>query len=166
MIDSENIIQFIKYALAGGLATVTHITIFHFLAWKMFPALQEHDHAVRFFKLQIQKLNDSQRARNSMISNIIAFLFANLVAYITNILWVFERGRHSFIIEIMLFYVVSGISVFIGTVLMGVLIKRFGMLTTYAFASNIVTAVLINYAVRKFFIFPVILIPAPSGYPF
>jgi putative flippase GtrA len=66
---------------------------------------------------------------------------------------VFERGRHSFIIEIMLFYVVSGISVFIGTVLMGVLIKRFGMLTTYAFASNIVTAVLINYWVRKFFIF-------------
>jgi putative flippase GtrA len=153
MIESENIIQFIKYALAGGLATVTHITIFHLLAWKMFPALQEHDHAVRFFKLHIRKLNDSQRARNSMISNIIAFLIANLVAYITNILWVFERGRHSFIIEIMLFYVVSGISVFIGTVLMGVLIKRFGMLTTYAFASNIVTAVLINYWVRKFFIF-------------
>jgi len=153
MFESENIIQFIKYAIAGGLATVTHIAIFHLVAWKMFPALQENDHAVRFFKLQIRELNDYQRARNSMISNTIAFVFANLVAYITNILWVFQRGRHPFVIEILLFYAFSGISVFIGTILMGVLIKRFGMLTTYAFASNIVTAVLINYAVRKFFIF-------------
>ena len=52
-----------------------------------------------------------------------------------------------------MFYAVSGISLLIGTVLMGYLIKRFGMLTTYAFASNIVTAVMINYAVRKFVIF-------------
>lgn len=153
MVDIENIIQFIKYALAGGLATVTHIVIFHLVAWKLFPALQDHDHAVRFLRLHIKKLSDSRRARNSMISNTIAFLFSNLVAYVTNILWVFQRGRHPFVIEILLFYAVSGLSVLIGTVLMGVLIKRFGMLTTYAFASNIVTAVLINYAVRKFFIF-------------
>ena len=153
MFESENIIQFIKYALAGGLATATHIVIFHLVAWKLFPALQDHDHAVRFFKLSIRKLSDAQRARNSMISNTIAFLFSNLVAYVTNILWVFQRGRHPVVIEILLFYAVSGLSVLIGTMLMGVLIKRFGMLTTYAFASNIVTAVLINYAVRKFFIF-------------
>jgi putative flippase GtrA len=52
-----------------------------------------------------------------------------------------------------LFYAVSGISVLIGTVLMGILIRRFGMLTTYAFVTNIITAVMINYAMRKFFIF-------------
>ena len=56
-------------------------------------------------------------------------------------------------IEILLFYAVSGISVFLGTMLMGILIKRFGLLTTYAFGTNIFTAVMINYAVRKFFIF-------------
>ena len=52
-----------------------------------------------------------------------------------------------------MFYAVSGISVFLGTILMGFLINRFGILTTYAFGSNIFTAVMINYAVRKFFIF-------------
>ena len=88
-----------------------------------------------------------------MIANVIAFLIANMVAYVTNVLWVFEAGRHQFIIEVLLFYAVSGIAVFIGTGLMGVLIRKFGMLTTYAFASNIFTAVMINYAVRKFFIF-------------
>ena len=153
IIDSTTLLQFIKYALAGGLATVTHIIIFHLVAWKIFPALQAQDHAVRVLKLSIRQVNDATRARNSMIGNCIGFLIANMVAYITNILWVFKAGKHHFIVEIMLFYAVSGISVFLGTMLMGVLIKRFGVLTTYAFGSNIITAVMINYAMRKFFIF-------------
>ncbi|MEE4314054.1 MAG: GtrA family protein [Desulfofustis sp.] len=153
MPESDTIIQFIKYALAGGLATAAHIAVFHVIAWKIFPALQPHDHAVRLLRLRIREINDYQRARNSMISNAMAFLVANMVAYLTNIMWVFERGRHGFLVEISLFYLVSGISVALGTSLMGVLIRRFGMLTTYAFAANIVTAVMINYAVRKFFIF-------------
>ncbi|OEU54477.1 MAG: hypothetical protein BA862_07905 [Desulfobulbaceae bacterium S3730MH12] len=152
-LDSAAVIQFIKYGLAGGIATITHITIFHLIAWKIFPALQEKDHAVQFFNLTIKKVNDATRARNSMISNFIAFLISNMVAYITNILWVFEGGKYPFLIEILLFYCVSGISVFLGTMLMGTLIRRFGMLTTYAFSTNIVTAVMINYVMRKFFIF-------------
>ncbi len=153
MVENDTIVQFIKYALAGGLATVTHIVVFHLIAWKAFPALQPDDHAVRLLRLRIREINDYQRARNSMISNAVAFLVSNMVAYITNIIWVFERGRHAFLIEIGLFYLVSGISVVLGTSLMGFLIRRFGMLTTYAFTANIVTAVMINYAVRKFFIF-------------
>ncbi|MFW2367043.1 MAG: GtrA family protein [Desulforhopalus sp.] len=151
--NNDLVIQFIKYGLAGGLATLTHIVIFHLIGWKLFPALQEKDHAVRFFKLKIREVNDYTRARNSMVGNCLAFLVANMVAYITNVLWVFEGGRHHIIIEILLFYAVSGISVFLGTMLMGLLIKRLGLLTTYAFSANIFTAVMINYAVRKFFIF-------------
>jgi putative flippase GtrA len=151
--DTTALIQFIKYALAGGLATITQIIIFHLVGWKLFPALQEKDHAVQFFKLSIEQVDDSRRARNSMIANTIAFMVANMVAYITNILWVFEGGKYNVVIEILLFYAVSGVSVFLGTVLMGILIKRFGMLTTYAFCANIFTAVMINYAMRKFFIF-------------
>lgn len=149
----DNLIQFIKYGLAGGLATVTHIAVFHLAAWKLFPALQPKDHLVRLLALQLRPIEEHHRARNSMICNVLAFLVSNMVAYITNVLWVFQAGRHPFIIEIALFYCVSGLSVLIGTLLMGLLIKRFGMLTTYAFVANIVSAVLINYAVRKFFIF-------------
>lgn len=152
-INDDAVIQFIKYGLAGGLATLTHITIFHLIGWQIFPSLQEKDHAVKFFKLKIRKVNDYTRARNSMIGNCLAFLIANMVAYVTNVLWVFHGGRHHIVIEILLFYAVSGISVFLGTMLMGILIKRFGLLTTYAFGANIFTAVMINYAVRKFFIF-------------
>lgn len=151
--DTANIFQFIKYALAGALATVTHIIIFHLIAWKIFPALQEKDPAVRFFKLHIRSIHDATRARNSMIGNGIAFLVSTMVAYIANILWVFQAGKYHFVIEIFLFYAVSGISVLLGTMLMGIFIKRFGLLTTYAFCANIFSAVMLNYALRKFFIF-------------
>ncbi len=152
-VDTATFLQFIKYALAGAFATLTHIIIFHLIAWKIFPALQENDHAVRFFNLSIRPIHDATRARNSMIDNGIAFLVSNMVAYITNILWVFQAGKYNFAIEILLFYAVSGVSVLLGTILMGVLIKRFGLLTTYAFCANIFSAVMINYVMRKFFIF-------------
>ena len=152
-IDYPGIIQFIKYALAGGVAAVTHILVFHAVAWKLFPALQERDFVVRYLDLDIGELDDTKRARNSMYSNVIAFLVSNMVAYILNIIWVFKAGKYNIFVEIILFYCVSGISMVLGTVLMGILIKRFGMLTTYAFFSNMVTAVMINYAVRKYFIF-------------
>ena len=40
----------------------------------------------------------------------------------------------------------------IGTALMGFLLWRFGMETTQTFASNLFTAVMIDFAMRKFFI--------------
>jgi putative flippase GtrA len=152
-LDNPAILQFIKYTLAGGLAAVTHITLFHLIGWKIFPALQEKDHVVRFFKMSIVPINDATRARNSMICNYIAFVISNMVAYIANVLWVFQGGKYHVIIEILLFYAVSGISTYLGTLLMIALIKRFGILTTYAFGSNMLTAVMINYTLRKFFIF-------------
>lgn len=151
--DSGNLLQFIKYAIGGCVATATHIIIFHLLAWKIFYALQADDWFVRVFNLPIEELDDATRARNSMLGNGAAFLVSNLVAYLINIYWVFVPGRYHWIIEIVLFYLVSGIAIAIGTSIMGVLIRRFGLLTTYAFGSNLLSALLINYAMRKFFIF-------------
>ena len=88
-----------------------------------------------------------------MKANAIAFVISNLVAYLINIYWVFVPGRYHWIIEIAFFYLVSGIAIVIGTVVMGFLIRRFGMLTTYAFGANIFSAFMINYGMRKFFIF-------------
>jgi putative flippase GtrA len=93
--EASPFVQFIKYGIAGGLATTTHIIIFHFAAWKFFPALQQNDAAVRLFHLSVQTMGDSMRASNAMIDNGIAFLISNFVAYILNILWVFKRDRKS-----------------------------------------------------------------------
>ena len=108
---------------------------------------------MKLLKLPIQKLDNTTRSRNSVKANGVAFVISNLVAYLINVYWVFVPGRYHWVVEIGLFYLVSGISIVIGTGLMVFLIRRFDMLTTYAFGANIFTAIMINYAMRKFFIF-------------
>jgi putative flippase GtrA len=151
--DSGNMIQFIKYGISGCVATAIHITIFHLLAWKVFIAFQAEDWFVKVLNLPIEELDDATRSRNSMLSNGTAFLVSNLAAYLLNIYWVFVPGRYHWVVEVALFYMVSGVAIVIGTSIMGVLIRRFGMLTTYAFTSNLFAGLMINYAMRKFFIF-------------
>ena len=153
MSGAENILQFVKYVIGGCIATATHIIVFHIIAWKLFPALQKSDWFVRGFNLAVETIDDRTRSRNSVKSNAVAFMVSNMVAYLINIYWVFVPGRYHWLIEITFFYLVSGISIAIGTWLMALLIRRLGMITTYAFGSNLVTAVLINYVMRKFFIF-------------
>lgn len=151
--NSAGLIQFVKYAISGCIATAVHIVIFHLTAWKVFISLQAKDWFVKFFHLPVPELDDTTRSRNSMLSNATAFMVANLAAYLINIYWVFVPGRYPWFVEIALFYLVSGVAIAIGTAIMGMLIRRYAMLTTYAFASNLVVALMINYAMRKFFIF-------------
>ena len=152
-IKSGPLVQFVKYGLSGGVATIVHIIIFHLAAWKIFPALQENDYAVATLGLSVAAVDVATRSLNSMLSNGVAWIFSNLVAFLLNIFWVFESGRHNRIIEIGLFYLVSGVSVVIGTGLMGFLIRYYNMQTTYAAIAYLVSAVLINFVMRKFFIF-------------
>ena len=152
-INVSSLIQFAKYAFSGGVATLVHISIFFILAWKVFPSFQKNDLVVILFKLSVADVTDASRSINSILCNGIAFICSNMVAYIMNIYWVFEPGRHNKFIEIGLFYLVSGVSIGIGTFAMWFLISFFGIQTTYAFTVNIIFSVMINYTMRKFFIF-------------
>ena len=147
------LIQFIKYGIAGVIATTVHITLFYWMALQLFPALNQHDTIASLFHLTVPVVSQGIRARNAMIDNTVAFLFSNLTAYIINIVWVFERGRHHPVLEFLFFYGVSGVSIVIGSSIMGVLIHRFGMTTTSAFLANIVVSLLINFFLRKHVIF-------------
>lgn len=147
------LVQFIKYGLSGGVATAVHIILFSVLAWKVFPALTDRELVVRWFSIEVPVLSDAVRARNAAIDNFVAFMFSNLTAYLLNIFWVFHRGRHHWLVEVGLFYAVSGISMTIGTALQTWLIAQFGLTTTIAFGANLISALLINFAMRKFVIF-------------
>jgi putative flippase GtrA len=151
--DAGPFAQFVKYVIGGGIATATHIGIFHLLGWRLLPCLEKRDWAVQLLNLRVVELDDKARSRNSMFANGGAFLVSNMVAYLVNIMWVFHPGKHSRIVEIGLFYLVSGVSIVLGTSLMGWLIRKYGMRTTYAFISNLVSALFINYAMRRFVIF-------------
>lgn len=156
--DAHPALQFVKYGIAGGLATAVHLGVFYLAAWFLFPALTADDPFVRLFAtlgiaVPVPELGDAARANRVMLDNGVAFLFSNTVAYVVNILWVFRRGRHGWLKEMLLFFLASGLSVAAGTVLAGGLVRWTGMATSYAFGANILASVLINYAARKFLIF-------------
>lgn len=151
--DANPVVQFLKYAVAGGFATAVHILTFFLAGFFVFPCVASDDILVRLFGLAAPVVEEALRARNAVFCNIIAFLVSNTVCYIINRLFVFKPGRHSMVVEFLLFFAVSAISVGLGTFLMGVLIDQFGIQTTYAFGANMVCSLAINYALRKFFVF-------------
>jgi len=174
--EASPLIQFVKYAICGGGAVTVHVFIFYLLSWLIIPALNDKDVVVRLLHLSAGDISDAVRARNAMIDNALAFIVSNLTAYLLNILWVFESGRRyppvdfflsklgiiqratlracaHRMVEVTLFYAVSGIAMIIGTFLMGVLINQWHFTTTVAFGAQCVTAALINFALRKFMIF-------------
>lgn len=151
--EASPLVQFIKYGIAGCAATGVHICVFYLCSAYLFEALDTKDLVVKFLGFPAAEVTEAVRARNAMINNIIAFFMSNSVAYITNVLWVFEAGRHKRVVEILMFFAVSAISMAVGTPIMGALIRFVGMTTTMAFGANIVVAVLVNYAARKFLIF-------------
>ena len=146
-------IQFIKYALAGGVATAVDMASFFLFAWKVFPALKTTEFLVQHFHLQVAALSDADRALNYVICKVVAFLFSNTTCYIINALWVFHPGRHSRWKEFLLFFVVSFSSFVLGTGLGWVLINVFGLTAAAAYLANMVASLAINFLGRKFLVF-------------
>lgn len=151
--EAHPLIQFIKYGMAGGLATVVDMALMYALSLWVFPALTSDDQFVTLFNLNITPIDEATRLRHFIINRALCFMVGNFVAYVANILWVFEPGRHSRTKEVVLFYAVSGTSFLIGTGLASALIKFAGWSTTLAYVANMVSSVMINYVCRKFIIF-------------
>ena len=151
--ETTPVLQFLKYAIVGGLATGTHVLVFYLCAIFFLPSLSQKDIVVRILRLSVPEVSDKQRARNAAIGNAVAFFFSNLFCYILNRLFVFKPGQHYWLIEALLFFGVSAISMVLGTLIQSRLIARFATQTTLAFGANLVTSLAINYAMRRFFIF-------------
>ena len=153
-LDKKNTgVQFLKYAFCGGLALVTDALVFFLTAWLLFPALTQNDSLVRIFHLSIVDVPEHIRTINFCINSGIAFLVSNFVAYVLNVIFVFQRGRHGWLMEIGLFYLVSALSVGIGVALGALLIHGFNLSTSFSYVAKVVTTTLINFAARKFIIF-------------
>jgi putative flippase GtrA len=146
-------IQFIKYAMAGSFATAVDILTVFVLAWKIFPALMAGEFLVRLFHIEVAFLNDSVRARNYVLCKLFAFFVSNTTAYLVDRIWVFHPGRHSAKREFALFFMVSFVSLVLGTALAWVLIHQFGMTTAAAYLANAVASLSVNFIGRKFFVF-------------
>lgn len=147
------VIQFIKYGISGGIVTVFSMAVFAILTWKVFPCLQENELIVRLLHLRVEPMDETLRARNYAYCKIIEFMLANLFCYFINIAWVFESGKHSRRKELLLFYAVSFFSFVVGAGLGAGVIVFFNAGAVTAYVLNLITAVLINFAGRKYYVF-------------
>ncbi len=146
-------IQFIKYAIAGAIATVVDMVTFSLCAWLLLPALSETEWIVKLFHIQVPLMTDTVRSWHFVADTAIAFCFSNTTAYVIDVNWVFHPGRHSRLKEFMLFFAVSLTSSAIGTGLGWALIRWFGLGAAAAYVAKAGAALAINYAGRKFFVF-------------
>lgn len=146
-------VQFVKYVISGGIAVASHTLVFFLAACFVLPALDQKDIIVRLLGLTVSDMAPALRARNAMINNVPAFLVSNTVAYLINIFWVFQPGRYPWYLEAAMFFAVSALAMFLGTSIMGLLIRYLDWSTIIAFSANLFTALLINFTLRKFVIF-------------
>lgn len=166
------LLQFFVYGVCGALSTIVFVGIVATLNYTLLPAhpgmrvtthpLVVLGHAVIWPAdsapdhsqiIAAGAAGDEIRSWNYFINNCIGFLFANIVAYVTNILFVFKTGRHHPVLEFLYFTLVSGISFAVSQVAGPWLIHRFGIDTNVAMLTNLVASVLLNFVARKFFVF-------------
>ena len=151
--EAHPVVQFIKYGIVGGMSTAVHIVTFFICGWFLLPCLSQGDIVLKLFGLTAPVISEATRAWHAGVCNAVAFVFSNVFCYILNRLVVFKPGRHHWVLEFLLFFGGSAVSMAIGTVIQTFLISHYGIQTTLAFGANIVCSLLINYAMRKFVIF-------------
>lgn len=151
--DTHPGIQFVKYALAGGIATGVDLGITFLLSWLVFPALKPEEMLVRLLGIQVVALDAATRSMHFALNKGIAFLFSNATAYALNVLFVFKPGKHSRRKELVLFYLVSGLAWLVGTALGAAAMSWLNLSFAVTIAAAVGSSLLLNYAGRKFFIF-------------
>ncbi len=151
--DAPPLVQFLKYASVGVVATIINLAVAEVCAAWLIPCLGADDILVTRFGFPQSAVSESARAIRAVGCNLIGFVIANLVCWILNRLFVFRPGRHHWALELALFFGGSALAIAIGNGIIYLLIRIYGTQTTWAFIINVVASVLINYVVRKFYVF-------------
>ncbi|MBE7498587.1 MAG: GtrA family protein [Verrucomicrobiaceae bacterium] len=138
--DTHPLIQFIKYGICGVGALVVHQAVWTACSTWLYPAIDS-------------SLPKEVRALNSMYNNSIAVVFSTFFAYVTNVKWVFEQGRHHWVKELFYFMLVSLLSFAAGLAAGPFLIHKYGIHSIVAQGLLVVVSVAVNFVCRKFFVF-------------
>lgn len=145
--------QIFKYGVIGILATAINIAVAELFAAWVWPCLGEDDVLVKHLGFASSPLAAAERATLAVYCNLVGFFVANVVCWLLNRRYVFATGRHHWLVEYALFLAGSGFAILCGSALIWVLVRFYGVQTTYSFAINVMASVMINFLVRKFFVF-------------
>ncbi len=147
--------QFTRYIFCGGISVFIDQLIFYTLAWLVFPALRQTDpfaKALVAMGMAAREVSEEELNTNYWIIKAICFIASNAMAYLLNVLLVFQGGRHQRSVEILMFFGFSLLQ-FCYIWLGGILISRLGWEVTHANLSVLIFGTITNYVARKKIIF-------------
>ena len=151
--SAHPLVQFLKYGFVGGLATAVNVVAVFLFCWKAFHCITPDDPFVRLFGLETAPVDEAARARLTNWAYVCAFPIANTFCYVLNRLFVFVPGRHGALREFVEFFAASAAALGAGMAAAWILIRGFGAWTSVGIFANLVSAIAINYALRKFVVF-------------
>ena len=151
--ESGPFAQFVKYGVIGVIATCVQMFGFYLLAATCLKCLGADDWAVRFAGLPSVEISDGARAFRAAVATAGGFVAANVFCWVMNRMFVFKPGRFSWYAELAMFFGASSLAMVISLFVMKFMIDQLGMMTTVAGLLNVIIAFMINFFVRRFFIF-------------
>ena len=157
--ERTGMVQFVKYAIVGGFTTLLNVTIFMILAITCLKCLTEAESSKTFLGISFDfphvgaDYPNWLRAFKSVVASAIGFGLSNILCWLLDRCFVFKPGRHKIWRELLFFVSVAGAAWASGSLIQWILIRYADSPTLPAFAANIVTAVLMNFLMRKFFVF-------------
>jgi len=131
--------QFFKYGVCGVIATLV-LTLVWVMARIFIPDYIADDLPPATLKLHMAYVM------------LVAFIFANFVAYFSNRIFVFTPGKHSFLREMFLFFLISAISFIAGNFAKDWSIDQ-GIHKDLAIAAFAISSALVNFVARKYLVF-------------
>ena len=150
--------QFVKYGTIGVLSTCVQLAVFYLLAATCLKCLGPDDWAVT--KLGFPAAGFAEGAPwyatrwfVAAVATAIGFTFANVFCWLLNRAFVFRPGKFRWYVEFGMFFGAAAFATLIATSVQSVLIGRFGLMTSAAALIEVIVSFLVNFFVRKFFIF-------------
>ena len=146
--------QLFKYGVIGVLSTLVQTGVFYTLACSCLKCLKTDDVAVRFLGLTPAiGIDDTTRSLYFAAATAIGFVLANIFCWVLNRKFVFTPGKYRWYVEFALFFSAAATATVIAISLSSLLIGYLGLMTSLAVIIEVVTSFIINFIVRKFFIF-------------
>ena len=140
------------------MATVVQTGVFYTLAATCLKCLGPDDWAVRFLALPSAEFTGAEpwyasRGALAAVATAIGFLVANVFCWLMNRAFVFRPGKYRWYVEFAMFFGAAAFATLVALSIMKVLIDHLGMMTTLAVAVEVVVSFIVNFFIRKFFIF-------------
>ena len=146
-------LQIVRYGVVGVASTLVQLGVFYLLASTVLKCLGSDDVMVRCLSLPAVSVADGVRAYRAAAAQMAGFTVANVFCWLMSRRYVFVPGRHRWPVELALFFAVSLAAFVAGVALQSLAISCLGWQTTYASLLEVVSAFVINFLIRKFYVF-------------